>query len=208
MCGRFTLTTTSEELMHRFDIKTDLNTNRWNISPSQTSLTITCNADNNFSLNSQDKFGMWHSGLRRLIINARAETITEKPFFKEAFKYSRCLVLASGWFEWDTNKSPYYISLKDNRVMAFAGLRFKKENENSFVIITSAAIGELAKLHNRTPVIIRSKFWTDWVSSALDVSKDCLFSPESHFFKWHKVSSEVGNVANDNANLILPLSEF
>ncbi len=207
MCGRFTLTTTNEELMHRFELKTELNyANRWNIAPSQTSLTVICDNSNNICLNSWDKFGVWQSGLGKRIINARSETIKQKPLFREAFKYSRCLVLASGWFEWDVNKTPYYISLRDNRVMAFAGLRLKEETGYSFVIITASAIGALAKLHNRTPVLMQRKFWADWLENVKDVPKACLFPPESHFFKWHIVSSKVGNVANDNANLILPVS--
>ena len=205
MCGRFTLTTTNEELMHRFGLKTELNyPKRWNIAPSQTSLTVICDNSNNFSLNSQDKFGVWQSGLGKRIINARSETIKQKPLCRAAVKHSRCLVLASGWFEWDANKTPHYVSLKDNRVMAFAGLRLKEEVGYSFVIITAAAIGAPAKLHNRTPVLMRRRFWVDWLENVQDVSKACLSPPESRFFKWHIVSSKVGNVANDNANLILP----
>ena len=144
MCGRFTLTTTNEELMRRFAVQTDQNyPNRWNIAPSQTSLTITCDNETEFRLNTQDIFGVWQSGLGKRIINARSETIAEKPMFKEAFKYQRCLILASGWFEWDALKTPYFISLRDNRVMAFAGLRFTERRDNSFVIVTSAAKGEL-----------------------------------------------------------------
>ena len=207
MCGRFTLTTTNEELMHRFELETKLNyPNRWNIAPSQTSLTVICDNSHNFCLKSQDKFGFWQSGLKNTIINARSETINHKPLFREAFKNSRCLVLASGWFEWDVNKTPYYVSLRDTRVMAFAGLRLKEERGFSFVIITTSAIGALAKLHNRTPLILKSKFWADWLGNAQDVPKAHLSPPESHFFKWHVVSSKVGDVVNDNANLIQPVS--
>ena len=208
MCGRFTLTTTNEELMHRFELKTELNyPNRWNIAPSQTSLTIICDNSQNFCLKSQDKFGFLQSSLKKRIINARSETIKQKPLFREAFKNSRCLVLASGWFEWDVNKTPYYVSLRDNRVMAFAGLRLKEETGYSFVIITASAIGALAKLHNRTPVLLQRKFWADWLTNVQDVPKALLSPPESHFFKWHIVSSKVGNVVNDNAYLIQPVSD-
>ncbi len=128
MCGRFTLNTTNEELMRRFAVQTDQNyPNRWNIAPSQTSLTITGNNDAEIRLNTRDIFGVWQSGLGKRVINARSETIAEKPMFKEVFKHRRCLILASGWFEWDARKTPYFISLRDKRVMAFAGLRFKEE---------------------------------------------------------------------------------
>ena len=207
MCGRFALTTTNEELMHRFELKTELNyPNRWNIAPSQTSLTIICDNSQNFCLKSQDKFGFLQSSLKKRIINARSETIKQKPLFREAFKNSRCLVLASGWFEWDVNKTPYYVSLRDNRVMAFAGLRLKEETGYSFVIITASATGALAKLHNRTPVLMQRKFWADWLTNVQDIQKAHLNPPESHFLKWHIVSSKVGNIVNDNANLIKPLS--
>ena len=160
MCGRFALTTTNEELLHRFALKTEQNfPNRWNIAPSQTSLTLTSNDGFNLSLNNQDKFGIWEPGLKKRIINARSETITVRPMFKEAFKSARCLVLASGWFEWDANKTPYYISLKDNRVMAFAGLRFKEKENNCFVILTGSAKGALSEIHHRTPLLLKRKFW-------------------------------------------------
>ncbi len=209
MCGRFALTTTNEELSHRFALKTEQNfPNRWNIAPSQTSLTLTSDDGFNLSLNYQDKFGIWQPGLKKRIINARSETITLRPMFKEAFKFARCLVLASGWFEWDTNKTPYYISLKDNRVMAFAGLRFKEKENNSFVILTVAAKGALSEIHHRIPLLLKRKFWSNWLGVKENLPQEYLFSPESHFFRWHEVSSQVGNVANDNASLILPISKI
>ncbi len=213
MCGRFTLTTTNEELMHRFALKTEQNyPNRWNIAPSQTSLTLTQNrmpenTISNLSLNTQDRFGVWQSNLAKRIINARSETLSEKPLFKEAFKHQRCLVLASGWYEWDAEKTPYYISLKDSRVMAFAGLRFNQGEQACFVIVTAAAKGNLARLHHRTPLLLQRKYWQHWLGKSQSIEDECLDAAEGHFFKWHKVSKAVGNVANDNASLILPNTE-
>ena len=117
----------------------------------------------------------------------------------------RCLILSSGWFEWDPSKTPYFISSRDNRVMAFAGLRFKERSDNSFVIVTSAAKGELAQLHRRTPLLLKKKFWPIWLGSSRQLPDECLSSPETHFLRWHKVSSDVGNVKNDSADLILPV---
>lgn len=206
MCGRFTLNTTNEELMRRFAVQTDQNyPNRWNIAPSQTSLTITRNNDAEIRLNTRDIFGVWQSGLGKRVINARSETIAEKSMFKEVFKHRRCLILASGWFEWDARKTPYFISLRDKRVMAFAGLRFKEGRDNSFVIVTSAAKGELLQLHHRTPLLLQQKFWPIWLGTSHQIPEECMASPESHFFNWHRVSSKVGNVANDNADLVLPV---
>ena len=206
MCGRFTLNTTNEELMRRFAVQTDQNyPNRWNIAPSQTSLTITRNNDAEIRLNTRDIFGVWQSGLGKRVINARSETIAEKSMFKEVFKHRRCLILASGWFEWDARKTPYFISLRDKRVMAFAGLRFKEGRDNSFVIVTSAAKGELLQLHHRTPLLLQQKFWPIWLGTSYQIPDECMASPESHFFNWHRVSSKVGNVVNDNADLVLPV---
>ena len=89
MCGRFALTTTNEELWDRFALKTQQNfPNRWNIAPSQTSLTLTSNDGFNLSLNNQDKFGIWQPGLKKRIINARSETITVRPMFKDCLLYT------------------------------------------------------------------------------------------------------------------------
>ena len=135
---------------------------------------------------------MWQSGLGKRIINARSETIAEKTMFKEAFKYQRCLILASGWFEWDALKTPYFISLRDNRVMAFAGLRFTEGRDNSFVIVTSAAKGELVQLHHRTPLLLQRKFWPIWLGSSHQIPNECLISPESHVLTGIKSHPRLG----------------
>ncbi len=96
-----------------------------------------------------------------LLINARAETIHEKPLFREAFRHRRCLVPADGWYEWSA-KQPHYIHRTDNALMAFAGI-WQPGPIPRMAIITQAAAPALAAIHHRMPAIIPPTQWDAWL---------------------------------------------
>ena len=105
------------------------------------------------------------------LINARSETLMEKPSFRSAYKNRRCLIPATGFFEWqqtESGKQPYHIHFPDNRLFAFAGLWEHWENEHetiySCTIITTAANSIIAPLHQRMPVIISPEHYALWLS--------------------------------------------
>ncbi len=153
-----------------------------------------------------------------LLINARGETVQEKPAFRNAIKRRRCLVPADGYYEWQTtgkHKQPYYIHPDDATPIGFAGL-FETwlgpngEELDTVAIITTAATPDMAALHERVPVTISPQDYAQW----LDCSDDdagpvmtMIAAPERGQFAWHAVSSEVNRVANDSAQLTLPISD-
>jgi putative SOS response-associated peptidase YedK len=152
---------------------------------------------------------------RGLLINARAETMTEKPTFRKAALDRRCVVLASGWYEWKAPKKPYYISRTDGAPMAFAGLYWGGEL-SSAVIITTAADAGLADIHHRAPLQIpvdgmghsthnaghsAIDAWLDSSQSAEQINR--MTAPSSAApLTWHPVSPDVGRNTENHEGLI------
>ena len=205
MCGRFTSTATPEELMRRFGVIITENLRpRWNVAPSQSATVITRDGLHTEAISA--KWGLRHAGGNKsMLINARMETVNEKPTFSGAFLYSRCIVVASGWYEWSAPKTPWHIQLPDGEVMAMAGLLFRGESQSRFVIVTSAADGQLAKIHHRQPLVLDAGDEENWLNGSADqASALCKVTPASRF-NWYRVSPDVGKVAVDHPDLITPL---
>ena len=176
---------------------------RYNIAPGQQTIIITARPQRQASL---ARFGM-DGPQGKMLINARSETVAEKPTFRAAFAASRCVIPASGWFEWQ-EKRPWYISLQDQRVMGLAGLLFADhKGGEQFVIVTTAADGHLAELHHRTPLVLPAGGWSDWLSGPAPAASQLLASPPARYFEAWPVSPAVGKVANDHAGLIAPVSQ-
>lgn len=203
MCGRFTVTATADELLNRFGVVINSNLKpRWNVAPSQKSPIISTNG---FARDCHmSHFGLEGVIAHKTLINARSETITEKPTFQRAFETSRCLVIASGWYEWKGKKNPYHIQLTDGRVMAFAGLRFQNSGQSHFVIVTSAATGALADIHHRTPHVLPATQWEAWLSGSVEDAQQTFQPVSADYFNAYPVSPEVGNVKSDHAGLTEP----
>ena len=207
MCGRFTSTASPEELMRRFGVTVLDNLRpRWNVAPSQSALVITQNG-----LQPEAQLARW--GLpptgegRSFLINARMETAAEKPTFRDAFASRRCLVVASGWYEWSAPKRPWHVQLGDGGVMGMGGLLIRRGNEDRFVIMTSAANGELISIHHRQPLVLPPDSWQRWLAgSAADATALCAAAPAS-WFNWYRVGPAVGRVAADHPELVTPLDD-
>ena len=206
MCGRFTLTTTADELHKRFGVRVLQNiVPRWNIAPSQPSLVF--RQSNQEVSASLAEFGLRVGQNGKRLINARAETVSEKPTFRDAFSVSRCLVPSSGWYEWAAKGRPFYVQLADARVMAFAGLYFNSGSPSQagqFVILTTAAEPELAKVHQRSPLVLPESNWQSWLCGAEVEAEACLVSPLARYFNIYPVESAVGDISQDNASLVAP----
>ena len=150
------------------------------------------------------------------LINARAETVAEKPPFRSSFLHRRCLVVADGFYEWKKitakEKQPYFVTLKDNVPFAFAGIYdwwFPREGPRleTFAINTCPANALVAPLHDRMPVILTPERWPVWLGEELhspDKVKALLqpFAPER--MECWPVGSRVGDVANDDPSLLAP----
>jgi putative SOS response-associated peptidase YedK len=176
MCGRYTLTSTSKELVERFNLLWPLEISaHYNIAPSQRIPVVRAiEQGRELALLKWGLIPSWAKDdkIGNKLSNARGETVAEKPSFRSAFKSRRCLIPASGFYEWKTKegvKYPWYISLKSGEIMAFAGLWetwHPKDGETieSCCIITTDANALMQPIHDRMPVILDPEQWTAWLS--------------------------------------------
>ena len=136
------------------------------------------------------------------LINARVETIEEKPSFKNLVKKNRCIVIASGYYEWITTaegKQPVYIYSKEN-VVLMAGLWTSWGKVNSFTIITKSAEGILKDIHHRMPLLINHSDVNTYLDSKIDFYDSHKFYNAG--FKYHKVSKKVNYPKNNDESCI------
>lgn len=178
MCGRFTLTATSEAVAEQFQLMTlpaSLSP-RYNIAPSQSVAIITNTQPDHLQ---QVQWGLipnWAKDplIANKLVNARSESAFEKPSFKSALKMRRCLIPTSGFYEWKTvggKKQPMYIYLEDSPLFAFAGLWETWLNPNngetvaSCSILTTEANEDIANIHHRMPVIVPPSDYLKWLEA-------------------------------------------
>lgn len=216
MCGRFTLKNL-ERLLDRLRARgVDCNglgdvVPRFNIAPTQEILTIVERDSTR-----EARFFQWGlipswSKEPKGIINARVETIEEKPSFKDSFERRRCLILADGFYEWERNgkiSQPYFFQLKHGEPFAFAGIwdrwQYDDRSINSCAIITTTANELLAEIHTRMPVILRPESYDLWLSDqsrATDL-KDLLIPFPADQMTSHAVGYEVNDAKVDGEDLL------
>lgn len=147
------------------------------------------------------------------LINARAETVTEKPSFRAAFRHRRCLVVADGFYEWqrqERKKQPFYFRLQDGQPFAFAGLWEHWEAPDgqtieSCTILTTEANEVLRPIHDRMPVILEPKDYDLWLEPAVqkpDLLQQLLRPYRSEAMTCYAVSTKVNNPANNSPECI------
>jgi putative SOS response-associated peptidase YedK len=156
-------------------------------------------------------------GIGVKMFNARIETIADKPAFRTAFAQRRCIVPASGYYEWHTDhdgKRPFYIHPQDGGALAFAGLfEFWKDRSVadapwvvSCSIVTTAARGEMQDIHDRQPVMLTPENWEVWLereSTPYDLFAAA--ADPAPALAWHEVSKAVGNIRVDEPGLVEPV---
>lgn len=213
MCGRFAQYSSRETIRKFFDISTITCEIRpsYNIAPTHEVLAIIHHNDNRLGMLRWGLVPSWAkdlSGAARLI-NARAETLAEKPSFRKAFIQRRCLVLADGFYEWkkqDKHRQPWYFTLPSEDPFAFAGIwETWKNNQgtayNSCAIITTEACESVHEIHHRMPVILRSEAVESWLAPEIrDTEQLKTILQEGHVrkMKSYPVSSLVNSVNNNN----------
>ena len=163
----------------------------------------------------------WAKGNRPDPINARVETVMSGKFFKELWPSGRALAPANGWFEWvkdpedPKKKQPYFITLKDQKPMFFAGLAqvhqgLEPDERDGFVIITAASDQGMVDIHDRRPVVLAPEHAREWVSAQTTPDRLREIAMEHcrpvEEFHWYPVAKDVGNVRNRGAHLIAPLA--
>lgn len=221
MCGRFTLTAVPEDLRAIFEGLEipDEFAPRYNIAPSQPVAVISNQQPNKLDFFVWGLIPSWAKDpkIGSRMINARAETLAEKPSFRAAYKRRRCLILADGFYEWQKvagqkQKVPHYIQLKSQQPFAMAGLWEYWQSAdgseiNSCTIITTQPNSLLAKIHNRMPVILAPDTYPLWLSES-EQSRDALDPllvpyPDSEM-QHYPVSTLVNSPANDVPTVINP----
>ncbi len=223
MCGRFTLTVNPAELQDTFTdyIFPTRYAPRFNIAPSQPVLAIPNDEKNTADFFIWGLIPMWAKdpSIGNRLINARGETIAEKPSFRGSFKHKRCLVLADGFYEWKTNagkktKTPYFIHMKDRKPFAFAGLWDSWEGSDgssvkTCTIITTEPNELMESLHNRMPVILHPRDYGKWLDTSPQTPENLLplIKPyPADFMSAYPVSTLVNKPDNDSPQLVVPAS--
>jgi putative SOS response-associated peptidase YedK len=223
MCGRFVQYSLFQAVQQIFNIDRvsfEVIPN-YNVAPTQKILAVVRHDNEN-------KLEKLHWGLVPFwakdismgsrMINARAETVAQKPSFRNAFKKRRCLIPADGFYEWKGekgNKQPYYVSIPSGEPFAFAGLwetwTDKKNDEasvhKSCTIITTPASGTIREIHHRMPAIIDPKFYEKWLNGEIQDPKELesiLKDGLIHDMKYYPVSKLVNSVKNNDPNCIQP----
>jgi putative SOS response-associated peptidase YedK len=220
MCGRYSITTNVEALRRLFGFKggPDL-LPRFNLAPSQPAPVIRLSTAGAREL-ALLKWGLipaWAKdpAIGNRMINARAETLAEKPSFRAALKDRRCLVLADGFYEWQkqgSSKQPYFIKLADGSPFAMAGLwehwsdRGSGEIIESFTIVTTAANEALQAIHERMPAILSPEAQEIWLAAKSMAAVQPLLKPFAGRMSTYPVTSFVNNPKNDSAACLSPAS--
>jgi len=223
MCGRFTLQIPPELLAEIFglaEISEITVLARFNIAPTQQILVIRQYADYQRHLDALH-WGLIPSWTKDAptgppLINARCETIAEKPAFRQAIKYRRCLIPASGFFEWrreGEKKTPLYIKLKDGSPMILAGIwESWKSTDGKTVdsgsILTTVANNLIAPIHDRMPVILNPSDWEQWLDRDQrdpEKLKALYQSFPAEEIEMHPVPPMVNSVKNAGPELVKPL---
>ena len=216
MCGRFAFYSPSEATAALFGVSGTLPVEaRYNIAPTQYIAAIREDADDGREL-TMLRWGLvpfWAKdpSIGNRMINARAETVAEKPAYRAAWRRRRCLVLADGFYEWHkegSGKTPYYISSSDGEPFAFAALwenwhsKVSDESIQSTTLITTAANDFMASLHHRMPVVLGAEAAGRWLAGDDDLN-ELAASYRNRLRAW-PVDRRVNNARNEGAELIEP----
>jgi len=226
MCGRYALSAAISDIAQEFSTNSAPELSLpadWNIKPTNDVYIIKNQA---IEIASWGMIAHWSKSDDEAVksqssaINARSESVHEKPTFKSAFRSNRCLLPATGYYEWASElgkyktKQPIYISRDDNKLLAFTGIFQSWTSPSgkviqSVAIITRQAVGQLALVHSRMPVFLPRDRWADWMNpkindverirSLMDVP-----TPDANL-RFNPVSSAVNSIAGSGPGLIEPI---
>jgi len=226
MCGRISMEAMLRDIVREFGVDSkqarELQSN-YNIKPTEDLYVIT---KDQINIASWGMIAPWSKTTADALrsqskaINARSETVHEKPTFKNAFRRSRCLVPATGYYEWATElgefkpRQPIYVSRDDGRPLAFAAIQDRwispeGESRNSVSIITREAVGELAKFHSRMPIFLPNDRWSRWLDPDLNDVETIRnlfenFKADTNLQYW-PVAELVNSIRNNGPELIFPV---
>lgn len=210
MCGRFTLIANKSDIEEYFgaQFSDQFEVPIYNAAPSMLLPVITNDKPSCIQFFRWGTYSEINKN-QKLIINAKAETLFEKPKFKTAARLNRCIILATGFFEWEKRSGenfPYIFSSDTNKFMCLAGIYFKdsqNKSNNKFVIITMPANKQVALIHSRMPLILNKDEIKYWLTENIDENnmKDFLMSHAIKYLNMKRVSKLV-NSSKNNSELI------
>ena len=226
MCGRYALSAMISDIAEEFSTNSApgiILPADWNIKPTNDVYIIKNQA---IEIASWGMIAHWSKSddeaakSQSSAINARSESVHEKPTFKSAFRSNRCLIPATGYYEWASElgkyktKQPIYISRDDDKLLAFTGIFQSWTSPSgkviqSVAIITRQAVGQLALVHSRMPVFLPRQRWQDWMNPKInDVEKIRTLmdvpNPDANL-RFHPVSSAINSIAGSGPGLIEPI---
>ncbi len=239
MCGRYASTRDKHQLLEEFEVELDGDPDRelgpdYNVAPTKNVYAVLSRVPKDAERAVRQlrvvKWGLvpaWAKdpSVGSRMINARVETVAEKPSYRQAFAKRRCLLPADGYFEWmpvegdKKRKQPYFIHPQDGGVLAMAGLyEFWKDAGRddddplkwlvTCTVITTDAEDDLGRIHDRMPMMIERERWAEWLDPLLTDSKlasELLVPAQPGRLTADPVSTDVNNVRNNGPELIKPL---
>ena len=218
MCGRYATTRSEADLSDLFDalnVAADLRPS-WNVAPTDPVPVIRISQRREARVLDTARWGLvppWAADLRAgaRMINARAETVATSPAFAPSFARRRCLVPADGWYEWvrtGKQRQAYYMTRADGAPLAFAGLwsAWGTESVLTCSVLTTAAVGGLARVHDRMPLILPAERWAAWLAGGGDPVEQLrpMTAHEIAAVDVRPVGPDVGNVRNNGPHLLEP----
>ena len=219
MCGRTSISKKEIELEKRFKAKFAISELEkyhelplFNIGPSMSVPIITADEPDKIQWVKWGFIPSWASDNKATPpqINARKESVLEKPYFREAIQKRRCLVLLDGYFEWKVvNKAtriPYFIHLKNNEAFAVAGIYEKWNETNAFSLITQEPNDSLTKVHDRMPAILlpeQEKLWLDKAKTGKE-SVSLIYPYPQEKMNFYTVSKRLNGTFNNDPKLLIP----
>ncbi|WP_182708043.1 SOS response-associated peptidase [Thermomonospora cellulosilytica] len=238
MCGRYASARARQELIEEFQVQLDATEDAirpdYNVAPTKkvpAVLTRPPGDDEEEAVRQLRalRWGLvpsWAKDIKigNRLINARAETVHEKPSFRRAFAKRRCLLPADGFFEWYTaqaeegrkpSKQPFFIRPRDGAVMAMAGLyELWRSPEDEWLwtctVITTQATDDVGRIHDRMPMVVRPEHWDDWLDpglTAVEEVRELLVPAMNGTMEAYPVSKAVNNVKNNGPELIRPATD-
>lgn len=228
MCGRYVLKATLEQLQKNYGAVPDgtfLMEPNYNVAPSHHMPVILETEETGKRIIRPQRWGLvpfWADSLKTgySMINARGESLSKKKSFQKPFKSQRCIVPASGFYEWKTTESgkyPHFIKRKQSKMMHFAGLweEWKdKENDEvvySYTIITTDANKPMKELHDRMPALLLPEEFDPWLDPSnhdTDALQDLIRPWPDDDIDFYRVNDEVGNVRNNRPELLEPYRDL
>lgn len=222
MCGRYQLALAGKNKLFGYRFKVDRQQtlkikDSYNIAPSQIQPVVVKHSPNTIRMMTWGLIPAWSKDGRSLTINARAETVSVKPMFKKLLRTQRCLIPATGFYEWKRGpdgKQPFYIGTKDRDFFGFAGLYDvwkdpKDEEIYSYAIITCGPNKTMSEIHNRMPVILNKNDEEDWLNpDTVEPEKLLPFlkSYPDNLMTAYPIYGRINSPANNDSNIDQPLA--